>query len=519
MTTVPMKAATRDRDAWEAGPDEVVLGVDVIELVSSSLYVDPLSAYREYVQNAADAIDDARALGVLPAGKSGRVDIFLDAGARTVRIRDNGTGLDGTEFVRRLTAFGASEKRGKQRRGFRGVGRLAAIGYCQELLFRSRTAAGQPIRELRWDCRYLRSSLRSSDFRGTLAEAVHEATSHRTTRLADYPDRFFEVELRGIVRHGKDDLLSAVAVQTYLSQVAPVPFAPTFRYRDEIEQFLSDLPTPANLEIYVDDVGPIYRPHADAVEVKPGVESNVDSLQLFTIAGVDGGVAAKGWVVHYGYLGALPRDTNVRGLRLRTGNIQVGDDATLEHIFQEPRFNSWSVGEFHIVDSRIVPNGRRDQYEQSVHLANVLNHIAPIARDIGLRCRTRSQYRQLMRKGELLAAEIEHGLSVLKQGALSPESKRALIAKLDLSLESLEKIATASMLTAADRAAHAARANSLDKRLTRAEERDRSAAPLNRLTPQKRRAYEEVLSLIYDCAGDVRGAKELVDRVLARIKP
>ena len=35
------------------------------------------------------------------------------------------------------------------------------------------------------------------------------------------------------------------------------------------------------------------------------------------------------------------------------------------------------------------------------------------------------------------------------------------------------------------------------------------------MTPQRRRTYEEVFSLIYDCASDQRGAKELVDRVLA----
>lgn len=518
MTTVEVKAASRDRDAWDAGPDEVVLGVDVIELVSSSMYVDPLAAYREYVQNAADAIDDARATGVLPAGRSGRVDIFIDTTARAVRIRDNGTGLGGEDFVRRLTAFGASEKRGRQKRGFRGVGRLAGIGFCQELIFRSRTSTDQPVHELRWDCRYLRASLRSADF-CTLAESVHAATSHRTTHIQNYPDRFFEVELRGIVRHGKDDLLSASAVQTYLSQVAPVPFSPIFKYRHEIDHFLSDLPTPADLEIYVDGFGPIYRPHADAVKVKPGVEAFVDDLEFFTIPGVDGGIAAKGWVVHHSYLGAIPREASVRGLRLRTGNIQVGDDSTLEQIFQESRFNAWSVGEFHILDSRIIPNGRRDQYEQSVHLANVLNHIAPIARDIGHRCRTRSQYRQLMRKAELLIVEIEHGLSVLKQGAVSATSRSRLVSKLENSLQVLERVTTASMLTTVDRSTHSTKVTSLRKRLTRELDRDRSAARLNRMTPQKRRAYEEVFSLIYDCAADIRGAKELVDRVLARIKP
>jgi hypothetical protein len=59
---------------------------------------------------------------------------------------------------------------------------------------------------------------------------------------------------------------------------------------------------------------------------------------------------------------------------------------------------------------------------------------------------------------------------------------------------------------------------SLRRKLARAEEKEKSASSLGRMTPQKRRAYEDVFSLIYDCASDVRGAKELVDRVLARIK-
>ena len=57
-----------------------------------------------------------------------------------MKITDNGTGIPHAEFAERLTAFGASKKRGTGARGFRGVGRLAGIGYCQELVFRSRVA-------------------------------------------------------------------------------------------------------------------------------------------------------------------------------------------------------------------------------------------------------------------------------------------------------------------------------------------------------------------------------------------
>ena len=48
--------------------DEIVIGKDVLELVSSAMYVDPLTIYREYLQNAADAIDDAHAAGTLRKG-------------------------------------------------------------------------------------------------------------------------------------------------------------------------------------------------------------------------------------------------------------------------------------------------------------------------------------------------------------------------------------------------------------------------------------------------------------------
>jgi hypothetical protein len=45
------------------------------------------------------------------------------------------------------------------------------------------------------------------------------------------------------------------------------------------------------------------------------------------------------------------------------------------------------------------------------------------------------------------------------------------------------------------------------------------SARLLRLSVQKRRVYEEVFSFIYECATDVRVAKELVDRVLKRLQP
>jgi len=79
----------------------------------------------------------SRANGHSKGGDAGKVTIGIYAPTRSVKITDNGTGIPYDQFVHRLTAFGASRKRGRAARGFRGVGRLAGLGYCQELVFRN----------------------------------------------------------------------------------------------------------------------------------------------------------------------------------------------------------------------------------------------------------------------------------------------------------------------------------------------------------------------------------------------
>ena len=178
--------------------EEVVIGKDVIELLAGAMYADPLTVYREYVQNAADSIDQARELG-LAFEQGSQVLISLDHVERTVRIRDFGVGLSGAEFVRRLAAIGASKKRGANLRGFRGVGRLSGLGYCQELIFRSRTDGTSKVKELRWDSRVLRERLRDPKFDDSLADLVKEVATVATAQdSTGYPDRFFEVEMRKV---------------------------------------------------------------------------------------------------------------------------------------------------------------------------------------------------------------------------------------------------------------------------------------------------------------------------------
>ena len=104
----------------------------------------------------------------------------------------------------------------------------------------------------------------------------------------------------------------------------------------------------------------------------------------------DGEIGAIGWIAHHEYVRSIPPTWGVRGLRARYGDIQVGESNLFENSFKEPRFNGWTIGEIHILDRRVVPNARRDNFEINHHYSNLLVQLGPVAAGITQGCRTAS---------------------------------------------------------------------------------------------------------------------------------
>jgi molecular chaperone HtpG len=176
-------------------------------------------------------------------------------------------------------------------------------------------------------------------------------------------------------------------VAEYLSQVAPVPFAPDFKLGEQITSALGEHVDLAPIELRIAGVeGQIYRPFRDEFQIGEKETDRFTEVSISRIEGIDGGLAAIAWVLHHGYTGAIPVKAQIKGLRARSGNIQIGEHALFEELFPEPRFNAWTVGEVHVVDSRIIPNGRRDHFEQNVHYDNLINSvgIVPESVEIGV---------------------------------------------------------------------------------------------------------------------------------------
>jgi len=305
---------------------EVFVGKDVLELLSSSIYVNPLTIFREYVQNATDAIDDAASAGLLVSVAEGRVEINLDHIDRRVVIRDNGIGVSNADFPARMLSFGASTKRGTDARGFRGVGRLSALGYVQKLVFRARAKGDTKVLEAAWDGRIVKKLLNSTDANSDLRSIVKEAVTLKRLEPGEYPAHFFEVELIKPRRIANDRLLNETEIANFVSQVCPCPFSPDFNFGAEITGLLvthGRAGRTYNIQINGADE-PLYRPYRNEVAYSESKKAALQSLKSFAIQSTDGETAAIGWLIHHDYQGAIPVAQGVRGLRARVGNIQIG---------------------------------------------------------------------------------------------------------------------------------------------------------------------------------------------------
>ena len=416
---------------------DIVVGKDILELLVNGMYLDPLTIYREYVQNAADSIDEIRMAGL--SVNDPHITIHLDHIGRTVRIRDNGGSIPNREFVKQITAIGASHKRGTSLRGFRGIGRLSGLGYCQELVFRGKAAGDSKIIEVSWDGRTLKEKIRDHSYSGSLIDIIREVVTYRHIPSAEKSECFFEVELRKVQRLKSDLLMNEKAIRLYLSQVAPVPFHPEFSFGEEIQEFLIERGMRQPIKVELDDgAGPIYHRARDTIDFNPNISDTLRGIEYVELHDSNGELSAFGWIADHGYMGSIPKKLGLSGIRLRAGNIQVGDESMLAPLYPETRFASWAMGDIHVNSKKIIPNGRRDDFEHTPHYNWLRTELSAKAEELAHRIRMRSKKRQHLRNVETHLRSIDDWYGLAKERGTPLLLKKALLA---LSSEQVQKAA------------------------------------------------------------------------------
>ncbi len=485
---------------------EALVGGDIFSLITVGMYNNPLAIYREYIQNAADAVATSEDV------QNGRVEIKLDPAGLRIRIRDNGPGLSFDMALRALLPIARSEKRRGIDRGFRGIGRLAGLAFAQSVTFITRARDDQRVTRIIWDGPKLRRSIAENP---QPERAIREGVTVETLSGAEWPAHFFEVEVSGIGRYAAGLLLNRESVRAYIGEVCPVPIASQFPFASEVESLFGKDEVPLVLDVILDDeVLPVMRRFDKTIRFSNGREDCFTDFEKIDIPAVDGnGRAALGWVAHSSYRGVIPKDAGIRGVRVRAGNIQVGDETIFDHFFPEDRFNRWCVGELHIIDSRIIPNGRRDHFEPGPHIRNLENHIGVVARRIIKRCREVSATRNKENKFKSALHEIEEMHDLAAAGYLSPEGARTLVEQALERIQSIKKdVDTLNGYTEE----HLERLGGLERRLG-SFQANGSRLPFEGVAASEVATYRKVFQALAEVSPSPRTAKELMEAVLARL--
>ncbi len=478
-------------------------GAGLLGLVTTGMYDTPLSMYREYIQNAADAFAGSG------SPEKARVEIAFDLSERRIRIRDNGPGLAPEEAVERLLPIGRSDKTLGIDRGFRGVGRLAGLAFAKTVSFTTRARKDQLVTRITWHSDRLPEV---TSTQSELEEAIRDCVDEETLPGSDHPEHFFEVEVGDVALHSAGLLLNSDAVRDYIGEVCPVPMSTRFRYAEEAERLFDGAERPLTLEVTLEgDPAPVERPYRESIRLSASKEAEFKDFQVVRLPSVDGnGDAVLGWIAHSSYLGAIPREQRVRGIRARVGNIQIGDEAVFDDLFTEERFNRWCVGELHILDSRIVPNARRDYFEPGPHLRNLENQLTPVLRDISTQCRRESTARNRARKTLSSLRNIEDLYALATTGYLTSEDSSGLVQEAVWEVEEVRKsIGKVNLDTST-----LERLDDVEDKLKNLSV-DTETQGFGDLPPSEVLIYQRIFGALATLAPSPGSARELIETVLA----
>ena len=336
-----------------------IVGKNLIEILMFSMYSDSLIIFREYVQNAFDAIVEAKKQGILSNIKEGQVSITIDTVSRKIQILDNGVGISVSQAQPVLLNIADSHKDGIGLAGQYGIGRLVGAKYCKRLIFKTSTKGENKYTEIIFDNDLAHKIISNKEDKSTATQVIDRITSVVVGEEAN-DKHYFEVRMEEVSEHYRD-LLNVNKVSEYLKEVAPIDYTIEFKnmlynqcipiqYKD-LNKYLDHIRLTINDEI---DIRKRYGLTID------GTGDAISSLQFFKFEDDEFGLLGWGWYAITPFTKAIPTSDVNKGIRLRKKNIQIGSKDLLNQYFKEARGNNYFYGEIHAIHPNLRPNSSRD---------------------------------------------------------------------------------------------------------------------------------------------------------------
>lgn len=417
-----------------------VVGKYTLESLTNGMYSSPMDLYREYIQNAVDSIDDAVRSGLVEKSAA-RIDISIDTTTSTIRIRDNGCGISVDNAARLLVDIGNSKKSRATSRGFRGIGRLAGLGYCDSLSFMTSASGEERKSIIAFDAKHLKQLLIPGTNDDDSIYDVIDMVVTKQIQPEKATKHYFEVVLSGVSL--QNELTAYNALKDYLTQNIPLPFHPDFQWGRTILSKVAiggyKVPEYNVFLHYNGKSEQLYKPYRDVIvsdRVKK-LDDNIHDIQLNVLGPKEAPLAIL-WYASTNFYGTII-DTTIKGLRIRQGNILIGNNTTCAQFFKEERFNGWVIGEIHVLHDGLIANSRRDNFEQNEQYFQLSDEIQECAAAITKELRKLSYDRSLSsaKKAvvEAAIADDVNGLAVEDMNFACDTDEFTLMHKSDCDLE------------------------------------------------------------------------------------
>jgi len=401
------------------------VGSFLLESLTTGMYIEPRDCVREYVQNGLDAIESARAARQLRPN-SGRVTIIIDRPNDVLMIRDDGLSIPAENVWETLTSIGASKKALRRNAGFRGIGRLAGIAYCDVLEFRCKAKGEVTATILRFDAAAIREVLRKGE--SDVDGAFRASISMGESIPAPMEDHWTEVRLTGLAT-APEELVSVGRLADYLVNIAPLKYRDAWSAADVVVRHAATAGVPVpTIELLIGtsevDLQELRKPHADTV-----MAGRNRATKLTDIAFLEGSSAPGrrwwGWYAKTHLFGNV-LDEKLAGIRVRVRNIQLDGIDIMTRIFTERgvshgRLLNWYVGEIFIDAVTVIPNARRDGFEDTPEwrelAKEILEQVNPLIDAAYTASRSRSGTKTFARIDADILSQVEH----IEQTAAFPE--------------------------------------------------------------------------------------------------
>jgi len=419
---------------------KIKVGKNVLETLTTAMYENPLFVYREYIQNSVDQIDKGIELGFLKSREDGDISISIDKFSGIISIKDNGTGISEKEVLEVLGNIALSTKDRTSDRGFRGIGRLGGIGYCQILKFITSFQGEEVQTVFEIDCKKLKNLLYDKKVNLTVEELMYDCINieqHKEKKN----ERYFIVYMEEITNN---ILLDEEKVKDYIQQVSPVPFSPSFRYKKKIHNYMDKEGLSIDEFNIVVNEDLIYKPYSNIIygpfsQGKTEVDkiSNVEFEKFYND---DNEISAVLWYSICNFSKMINKTTNpMAGLRIRKGNIQIGDNTKLVKLFSEDRGNFYFFGELNCFDSQLIPNGRRDYFVTNDSLVYLEHQLFKKFLELYSLYRTASKYKGIVKKKNDFVKIVDEYKEKSTKGFKTPRQKTALKRAIEYRKEQYQK--------------------------------------------------------------------------------